>query len=106
MWNVVHYKNKHIKITSAADNIGLNVEITPKKNRGHYKSSSSNLFDRIFKRGYSNKITPLELNDTKAELFATMDIETMEINGIQMPIAISTAYYSNKLNAKLFLINP
>ena len=54
---------------------------------------------------YNNFITPINNNiPIIKENISTMDIETMEYNGIQIPIAISLAYLNNvnKINSKYF----
>jgi len=46
-------------------------------------------------------ITPIKLDKGKSS-FATMDIETMNINGVQTPVAISCC---NSTSSKLFVID-
>lgn len=63
-------------------------------------------------RSYSTKakssvaITPINVDKT-TNSFATLDIETMNINGIQIPVAISTCSPKggNLNNSKLFIID-
>ena len=53
----------------------------------------------------SLNITPIKV-DKSTNNFATMDIETMNINGIQMPVAISSCNGIYKKNSQVFIIDP
>lgn len=50
----------------------------------------------------SISITPIKV-DSSTNNFATMDLETMNVNGIQTPVAISTC---NSTSSKIFVIDP
>ena len=48
-------------------------------------------------------LTPLNPDENKKEIISTMDIETMNYKGLQIPVCISIAYNFNE--KKLFLID-
>jgi len=74
VWNIDNLMNKNIKITSDARTISDKVNIKP----------------FIQKRSYHNYIKPLKIKKQLTPLtFASMDIETIELNGFQIPILIS-----------------
>lgn len=82
------YRNKHIKITKNS------VYIKDKINsRGYHTSNYLN-------RNYIEKLK--SKNITKINSFSTMDIETIELNGNQHPICISSC--SDK-ECKIFVID-
>ena len=92
VWNMDNYLNKDIKLTKKANNIEI--------------------FNKPFKRSYStinynNFITPIPNIPTINENISTMDIETMEIKGKQIPIVISLAYVNsgNEIESKIFIID-
>ena len=82
VWNIDNFKNKHIKITSDARTI-------------------SNKFNNQ-KRSYHNFINPLKIKQLTPSQFATMDIETIELNGFQIPILISL---TSPKESKIFVID-
>jgi hypothetical protein len=83
-------KNKTIKITKNIINY----------NKGFHTSA---VINNKFIEGYIKPISKTELNNSKTN-FATMDIETVNLNDIQHPIAISLVYGNEKEESKLFLI--
>ncbi len=84
VWNLDNPLNINIKNNSLKD-----IKKQPSSSRGYH----------------TNNITPLKKDDISKQLkyLSTMDIETMDWNGKQIPISISTSYSVNK--SKLFLIN-
>jgi hypothetical protein len=69
-------------------------------------STPSNPFN-MQKRAYHqsrNTIAPLKNRNVNARPFATLDIETMEVNGVQQPVLISLTWSTN--NTQTFLLNP
>lgn len=79
VWNMDDFRNKEIKISRVAGNIKFNI-----KNRRAYSTIASD-----FRREYStsrNFIKALKTpKNVKAAQIATLDIETMEIEGLQTP---------------------
>lgn len=99
VWNMDELSNKNIKITKSA--------ISSKSNKGFQTKVSMGPINQT--RLYSSYIKPIKPHniDPTISSFATMDIETIDFKGTQIPIAISLAYYdSNKVKTKLFLIKP
>lgn len=99
VWNLDHVKNSNIKITRNATT--KKVSNTLDKVRGLHTSAINN---RTYKQEF---ISPLasKHHHKVGEIFATMDIETMELpkfGNIQIPVAISTAY---KGGSKIFIID-
>ena len=74
---------------------------------------SNNKMDIFTKRNFHTKnnennenitpLTPLDPKHNKKEIISTMDIETMNYKGLQIPVCISIAYNFNE--KKLFLID-
>lgn len=105
VWNMDSLANKNIKITSS----------TVKNYKPGFQYNKVKLQNRGFKTSTlmcksvsvsQTHFTPLLKNNIPitAESFATMDIETMEYNSQQIPVAISI--YLSMFGPKLFLINP
>lgn len=89
VWNVDNLTNKHIKITSDAR------IYSDKANTAHG-------FPLIQKRGYHSISSLKNRENIKPQNFATLDLETIELNGSQIPIAISL---TSSLESRIFLIN-
>jgi DNA polymerase type B, organellar and viral len=74
----------------------------------HNKGKIELLGHRSYSTGYVKKsnlaITPIKV-DKETNNFATMDIETMNVNGTQIPVAISTCNGFKKSSSKLFVID-
>ena len=90
VWNVDNLTNKHIKVTSDS--------------RVYSEKATTNSgFPLIQKRGY-HSISNLKKRDrVNPQNFATLDLETVELDGFQTPIAISL---TSSLESRIFLINP
>jgi hypothetical protein len=88
VWNIDHLDNKNIKITSSA----LNKRMFSTSARTNISLSN-------------NTIKPIseDKHETTGKLLATVDLETININGVQECICIS--FYNKELGSKLFLIN-
>ena len=89
VWNMDNYLNKRIKIT---------------------KSTVGNNNFTIQKRSYSkNVIKPVKFKTSKGigNSFITMDIETMDYNGLDIPVVISLAFikFGQQIEGKAFEIN-
>ena len=90
VWNMDNPKNVNIKTNS---------NYKPKLQRNYYTKA----------KNFNNYITPFKNKNNNNDLskplkyLSSMDIETMNWNDKQIPIAISTAYAMNK--SKIFLIN-
>jgi hypothetical protein len=84
VWNMDEFSNRKIKITKDATTLNYN---------------------KISKRMFSSYIKPIKAQNINASTasFASMDIETISHNGIQIPIAISLAYSDNL--SRIFLID-
>ena len=91
VWNLDLMKNSQIKLSNKGkiDFLGY---------RSFSTSSSC-----LAKRG-NISISPINVDKTTNK-FGTMDIETMNINGIQTPVAISTCNGHMKKDSNLFLID-
>ena len=95
VWNMDELSNKKIKITKSAIGKGFQTKIS--------------VSPLIKSRPFSSFIKPIKDHnvDPTSSPIATMDIETMEFKGLQIPVAISLAYSDfNKVKTKLFLIKP
>jgi DNA polymerase type B, organellar and viral len=102
VWNMDSLANKHIKITSSTVKKykpGSRSKISKTSLRGFHTSCSIN--KELLNKTY---FTPLKQNIITPSSFATMDIETMEYNNNQIPVAISI--YLPIIGSKLFLLNP
>jgi hypothetical protein len=53
---------------------------------------------------FRNDIKPLNNRKVNSKPFASMDIETMNINGVQQPVLISLTW--SEVNTHTFLLNP
>jgi hypothetical protein len=86
-----NYLNKNIKITKKDSNI---------KSRSFIKSRPFSTYNSINKINIDDKIID-------KERISTIDIETIDFNNIQTPVAISLAYLNDnfEINTKLFLVN-
>lgn len=119
VWNVDHKKNLKIKQSYSAINKN-NFTITSKNtiiSQGRSFSTSSIHLNDIGtnKKWYKGLIQPISLLNNKGELkqktpnfFMTMDLETINLNGKQIPIAISSCGWNTtkyEIESKLFLIN-
>src|SRR6266403_2157862 len=123
LWNCDLKENIKIKMTHDATKAGkpfneykkslgiyelgkkLDWEINNKANTRSYSTSST-----LHKHWAPSLIPPLSLVNKKGELklssprpFYTMDIETVNLNGLQIPIAISSCGPNSE--SKIFLIN-
>lgn len=92
VWNMDNLANKNINITRNAISNNKKMDIFTKRNI-HTKNNNDNITPLI----------PLNPNIDKKETISTMDIETMNYNGKQIPVCISIAYNFNE--KKLFLID-
>jgi hypothetical protein len=109
VWNLDNIKNSKIKINKDRDitivKSSQEVKTTIKGERS-YSTYSNKLGCNIIKRSFSSHIKPIKNNlDTSVKSFATMDLETIDCNGKQIPIAISTAYFDKVVKSNIFLIN-
>lgn len=97
VWNMDEFVNKTIKITKdATRKVGWQNKVSVESKFG---------WNNISKRNFTNHIKPIKatnITDTITD-FATMDVETINFNDKQIPIAISIAY--NETESKLFLID-
>ena len=128
VWDVSHLKNKNIKLvsnnglrisvdrgnpnkvrqfhTSAVLNVrgnpGLAASIITETNKAKFKNLND--FKLFNANRLRSNITPLNAKQTELKPFATMDIETMQLNklGDQVPVAIS--FVSNEVK-ELILID-
>lgn len=94
VWNMDNLANRNIKITrNTISNNNNKMDILTKRNI-HTKNNDN-----------FTPLIPLDLNIDKKETISisTMDIETMNYKGLQIPVAISIAYTFNE--KKLFLID-
>ena len=126
VWNGDELKNKHIKITSKATGGGeiisslIHFSNTATYYYGGYKLLNhnpyyiNNLLKNYGFRSYNTKsykpsIKPYSqkrveiLNNSSTAYFAASDLETMEIDGVQIPVLIT---YVNKFERKSFMIDP
>lgn len=128
VWNIDNYQNKHIKVTLSG--YKASVQSLQARNKHfyqgyrYYSSSSALLLEGVNKPSFDKKkvvraITPLltkpkfaklnSFNDPVIKGFACLDIETMEIGGVQIPVAISyirvTRVTSETIKKKLFICN-
>jgi hypothetical protein len=90
-----NYMNKNIKITKKADNVKTSI-----------KSRSFSIYkSRSFSTYSINKIDNSKIIDK--ERISTIDIETIDFNNIQTPIAISIGFLNDnfEINTKLFIID-
>lgn len=90
VWNMDMVSNKNIKINRTK-------KTKKSKNVRTYHTDSKDSHSK------NNYIRPLGAKDAKNKIFSTMDLETMDFNGVQHPVAISIAYNVNE--SKLFLID-
>jgi hypothetical protein len=106
VWNMDNYLNKKIKI-----NRNNTVQISQKRNY----STKNNILKLIQKRYYSSTakinshISPIKNNIVTgiANPISAMDIETIEFNDNQYPVAITLSYIDNgyQIKNELFLID-
>jgi len=104
VWNMDEISNKKIKITKDATIITNKSSSKLDKITG-FQNSMGNL---TFKRLFSNFIRPIKAHniDPTISNIATMDIETIDVKGFQVPIAISICYNElETMKSKIFLIN-
>jgi len=93
VWNMDEFSNRKIKITRDATTKKISYDNVPLS----------------FKRMYSSFIKPIKAQnlDPGMSQFATMDIETVNVKGFQMPIAISLCYSNlTGIQSKIFIVNP
>lgn len=88
-WNLDLMRNAKIKLSKG------------KINLLGYRSYSTGSASNLNNKGKGIFISPIKVDVDKNQ-FATMDIETMNIKGIQTPVAISSC---NENGSKLFLID-
>nr|YP_009739386.1 DNA polymerase 2 [Tricholoma terreum]QIC20230.1 DNA polymerase 2 [Tricholoma terreum] len=106
VWNMDNYLNKKIKI-----NKNNTIQISQKRNY----STKNNILKLIQKRYYSStakinsNISPIKNNIVTgiANPISAMDIETIEFNDNQYPVAITLSYIDNgyQIKNELFLID-
>jgi hypothetical protein len=110
-WNVDDIKNSKIKQTH---NTLLVKGVSPRiKKIGYQNIRSFTTSPVINKYWYKGLIKPISLFNKKGILkqehfkpFFTMDLETIEFNKLQIPIAISSCgFYNNNLDNQIFLID-
>jgi hypothetical protein len=98
VWNMDEFANKNIKITSSTVKNKPGIHSNKTQIRGMQTSSIIN------KNNLSlTHFTPLKDEIITPKPFATMDIETMEFNSKQIPVAISI-YIPGK-NCKIFILD-
>ena len=102
VWNMDNYLNKNIKINKNNNTAQINKKY----------STINNIVKLNQKRYYStrfNTISPIKNNIVTniAEPISSMDIETIDYNGNQIPVAITLAYIDNgnQIISKLFFID-
>jgi len=115
-WNVDNLKNLKIKQTYNA----LDLKGVPQKLQNMYKNSGTIVEKKSFSTSaiqgtnwHKGLIKPLSLVNKQGVLkqkhvksFFTVDLETINVNGYEVVIAISSCgYYNNKLDIQLFLID-
>jgi hypothetical protein len=111
VWNMDEFKNKKIKITRNATNTSNGFQTTPPKETGKKSSSfkQTPMNSVSSKRLFSSYIKPIKASKINSTVknFATMDIETINLNNNQVPIAISIAYLNAQqvIKTKVFLID-
>jgi hypothetical protein len=86
VWNIDHLDNKNIKISSSA----LNKRLFSTSARTSFKSPTI-------------APIPADNHESVATPIGTLDLETININGVQECICIS--FYNKELGSKLFLID-
>lgn len=107
VWNADILENKQIKVTRSTltvqDKSRTSTTI-PNSKRNFYTSSIQNELKKSYKN--SELIKPYKKSNllgVVADSFATMDIETMEYNGKQIPVAISIVNYGK--SSKIFVLD-
>lgn len=88
VWNIDHVKNKNIKITSSA------------LNKRMFSTSAKSLASL---KCPTIAPIPVDNHETVATPIGTLDLETINLNGVQECICIS--FYNKELGSKLFLID-
>jgi hypothetical protein len=100
VWNMDSLANKNIKITSSTiKNYKPGVQGHKTQIRGFHTSNLLNKFNNL----NLTHFTPLKREPITAIEFATMDVETMNYNRKQIPVAISI--FIPNIGVKLFLID-
>lgn len=104
VWNVDEYRNKHIKITKSTLSPyklkKLNINYGLLKSKQHLFKNKLNI--REYHNNSSSYIKPIkDIIPILPNEIAAMDIETMEFNGKQIPVAISLVSGYDK---QLFII--
>ena len=128
VWNLDLYANKKIKITKNALSGEELLEMSDKQSLGRNKIKFNNKSSDLARGGtrpYTTSKTPLKKNDKylsfitpikpkpkskfieiiaedRAQSFSSMDIETMDINNMEVPVIISI---TTKNISKIFLID-
>jgi hypothetical protein len=108
VWDMDKMRNAHIQTNSVNFNNNISKtlnNITPLKTFIKTYSTSSKPSNPLI--GITKLNLPKGLTNVNVTKILAMDIETMEFNGIQIPIAISLAYLDNssELMSKFTLIN-
>jgi hypothetical protein len=96
-WNMDYLRNKKIKITKDAGN-----------NNKRFLTQIRSLSTTIIRKFNSNVIKPLKINIAIdiVEQITTLDFETIELNGKQIPILITMGLLENGIvKGKLFTID-
>jgi hypothetical protein len=110
-WNCDNYNNLNIKITHNSITMVRNNNSIQKINQNIRNYSTITPQNKHWCKGL---ITPISLVNKKGKLklenpvpIFTMDLETIKVNNIQVPIAISSCgVNTGKVERKLFLIDP
>jgi|SRR5580692_1309675 len=113
-WNVDNHKNLKIKQTY---NAVLARDVNPKIKQLYANNNLQSIrtfsSSAVLSKWYKGLIKPISLFNKKgilkqkyAKPFFTMDIETINFNNIQIPIAISSCgFHNDKVDTQLFLID-
>jgi DNA polymerase type B, organellar and viral len=100
VWNMDSLANKNIKITSSTVK---NYKPGVKSSKAQIRNiHTSNMLSKTKNLNYTH-ITPLKMEVDTTSSFATMDIETMNYNSKQIPVAISI--FIPNVGVKIFIID-
>lgn len=118
VWNMDNYKNKHIKLSRKAGRNIFTIQPLSTYNREGFKNvrGYSTISSNNHKTKYSSNkfITPIISKNSKVmsdfdkinklKRFLTLDIETVNVDGLQIPICITIAYNLDLNNLDLSLL--
>jgi DNA polymerase type B, organellar and viral len=107
VWNADILENKQIKVTRSTltlqDKVRTSSTIANSKRIFHTSSIQNELINSYKNEELIKPYKKSNLLGVVADRFATMDIETMEYNGKQIPVAISIVNYGN--SSKIFVLD-